>query len=899
VKIHTIGGYNEVGKNMTVIEHKNEAVVCDMGFFLPSLIDFEEGGGDRRNLTPEGLISLGAIPNDSRIRNLNVKAIVGSHCHLDHIGAIPYLAKNYNAPIVGTPYTTEVLKTMLKDDRLRLKNEIRSINPNSHFKASKNFDIELINITHSTLQSSMIAIHTKEGTILYANDFKFDNHPTLGKKPNLKRLRELGKENVIALVVESIYAHKDMKTPSEKVAREMLKEVMLGTQNTGNAILATTFASHIARLKSIFDFGKRLNRRVVFLGRSMMKYINAAENLKLINFSQQAEIVGYGNKIKTKLKEIERKKDKYLIVCTGSQGEPGAVLSRIADNQLHFNLNPDDHVIFSCKTIPAAINEANRATLEGKLKQRKVRMFKDIHVSVLPDTEVVINDKEGIKIKEIGSINEKEKKDMKVPAFDPSDLKIKWYDAKVVQHDYKGKMFNIKTKSGRNVSITSGHSLFKLEKGIIIPEKGDNLKEGDYIVIPKKFSWHKQIDKIHIEDYINLNYGNYSKKGNTLFYNKIPLCPLKIKLTKEFARLLGYYLAEGSAPRHISFVIGKHEEEMLNEIKNSIIKCFPGEVHITDRGTSYEICFGARTLKKLFKTWFGENAKSKKIPKFVFSASDDFKINFLGAYINGDGTLDKGEKYVRIRIKTASKKLASDLLYLSSQLGICSKFDHIEKGKPRYIAGSKKETPETTAYVLRIQGMDNLIILKGFLSDKFKKPIESKLINMKFSQQFPPESFPIEKLNLEEIEPKKETYLYDIKHYRENCKKKKLHISQKLIAKQSNSVKGFMGKVLNGHLLFDPITKIETFDYDGKVHDFSVPGPENFIGGFGGIMLHNSGHSGREDLRDLIKMVKPQHVIPAHGDITKLTALGDLAVEMGYELGKNVHLMSNGRKLEI
>jgi len=380
MRIHTIGGYNEVGKNMTVIEDNNEAVICDMGFFLPSLINFEEEGGDRKNLTPKGLVSLGAIPDDSKIKKLNVKAIVGSHCHLDHIGAMPYLAGNYNAPIIGTPYTTEVLKTMIRDDRLKVKNEIKSINPNSSFKASKNMEIELINITHSTPQSSMIAIHTKKGTILYANDFKFDNHPTLGKKPNLQRLRQLGKGNVIALVVESIYAHEDRKTPSEKVAREMLKDVLLGTENRGNAILATTFASHIARLKSILDFGIKLDRKVVFLGRSMMKYIKAAENLKLINFSK-AEIVGYGNKIKSKLRDIERKKGRYLIVCTGSQGEPRAVLTRIADNQLHFKFDIDDHVIFSCKTIPAPINEANRSMLEEKLRKKRVRMFKDIHVS--------------------------------------------------------------------------------------------------------------------------------------------------------------------------------------------------------------------------------------------------------------------------------------------------------------------------------------------------------------------------------------------------------------------------------------------------------------------------------------------------------------------------------------
>ncbi len=381
--ICTVGGYAEVGKNMTVVKVDNDAVVIDMGFFLPKLIDFEEEGGDRKTTTSESLIKIGAIPNDKIIDSWrkDVKVIALGHCHLDHIGATPFLAHKYNCPIIGTPYTVEVLRNMVKEDNLMMKNEVKPLNPNSSLRVSKNVGIELINMTHSTPQTAMIAVHTKEGIILYANDFKFDNHPVVGKKPNIKRLRQLGDEGVKALIVDSTYASDERKTPSEKVAREMLKDVMLGTSNENNAVIATTFASHIARLKSIYDFGVELDRKVVFLGRSMMKYILAAEKLNLVKF-QKAQVVGYANKVKKKLKEIEREgRSNYLIVCTGSQGEPGSVLSRMTTNQLPFEFITDDHVIFSCKTIPAPINQANRAVLEGRLKKRKVRIFTDIHVS--------------------------------------------------------------------------------------------------------------------------------------------------------------------------------------------------------------------------------------------------------------------------------------------------------------------------------------------------------------------------------------------------------------------------------------------------------------------------------------------------------------------------------------
>jgi ribonuclease J len=383
MEICTVGGYAEVGKNMTAVKVGDDVIVIDMGFFLPALIDFEEEGGDRKTISADGLIKMGAIPNDKVIDSWrkSARAVVLGHGHLDHVGAVPYLAQKYNAPVIGSPYTIEVLKNMVKDDGLNIKNELKPLNLNSTMKVAKNVEIELINMTHSTPQTAMIAIHTREGTVLYANDFKFDNHPIIGKKPNIKRLQQLGRDGVKALVVDSIYAADERKTPSEKVAREMLKDVMLGTNNENNAVIATTFASHIARLKSIYDFGVELDRKVLFMGRSMMKYIAAAEKLNLVKF-QKAQVIGYASKIKKKLKEVEREgRSKYLIVCTGGQGEPGSVMSRMVTNQLPFEFHADDHAIFSCKTIPVAINQANRAMLEGRLRQKKVRIFTDIHVS--------------------------------------------------------------------------------------------------------------------------------------------------------------------------------------------------------------------------------------------------------------------------------------------------------------------------------------------------------------------------------------------------------------------------------------------------------------------------------------------------------------------------------------
>jgi len=382
IEICTVGGYNEVGKNMTAVNVDGEVVIFDMGIHLESYIKYTEDE-DIINVNPSELIKVGAVPDITKIEKWKdkVKAIIPTHAHLDHIGAVPYISSNYDAPILGTPFTIAVLKTILKDERITIKNKIRKLAPNSVFQISKNLKVEFINITHSTPQTVMVALHTKYGVILYANDFKFDRFPTLGEKPNFKRLKELGKKGVLCLIVDSTYSRSCKKTPSESVAKEMLKDVLLGTGNKGKAVFVTTFSSHIARLRSIVECGKKMNRKIVFLGRSLSKYCKASESVGIAKFSD-VKIVKYRNDIKRTLEKIKKiGMGKYLVVLTGHQGEPKAALSRIINGELGFNFEPDDHVVFSCITIPTPTNIENRRVLEAKLKNQHVRIFTDIHVS--------------------------------------------------------------------------------------------------------------------------------------------------------------------------------------------------------------------------------------------------------------------------------------------------------------------------------------------------------------------------------------------------------------------------------------------------------------------------------------------------------------------------------------
>src|SRR3989344_9581187 len=183
MKIHPIGGYNEVGKNMTVLEIDDDAIIFDAGIYLPAIVGVAE---QEKIPTERGMRALEAIPDDTyldrnHIRH-KVRAIAVSHAHLDHVGGVQYLAHRYNAPVLGTPFTMEVLKTLAEDNNLHLKNAIIPIRPNgSHIiKGTRDYKVEFINMTHSTIQSTIVAVHTPEGIVLYANDYKLDNTPVFG-----------------------------------------------------------------------------------------------------------------------------------------------------------------------------------------------------------------------------------------------------------------------------------------------------------------------------------------------------------------------------------------------------------------------------------------------------------------------------------------------------------------------------------------------------------------------------------------------------------------------------------------------------------------------------------------------------------------------------------------------
>lgn len=307
-----------------------------------------------------------------------------SHAHLDHIGAYPYISYRYNAPIVSTPFTISVLKTLIEDGKSTIPNKMIPIQPNKSFVVKgkkRNYEVEFINMTHSTPQTSMIAVHTPEGVIVYANDFKLDNTPVLGLPPNYDALKRIAKEGVKALVIDSLYSYDDRKTPSEKIARAMVEEVLLTIDNRNSAIFISTFSSHIARLKSIVDYAKKLNRKIYFIGRSLKKYNSAAMESGLCPYKKDIYMGSYKNQVQSILKKVAKDRKNSLVVCTGHQGEPGSVMERLSRKQLPFDFQHNDNIIFSSKTIPVPVNIANKEQMDKRFKKLGVRIFDNVHVS--------------------------------------------------------------------------------------------------------------------------------------------------------------------------------------------------------------------------------------------------------------------------------------------------------------------------------------------------------------------------------------------------------------------------------------------------------------------------------------------------------------------------------------
>jgi len=382
ISIVAVGGYDEVGRNMTAIRCGKDIVIMDMGVRLDRVQIHEDVAIEKMHSLD--LIKMGAIPDDTIMSEVEgeVRAIVCTHGHMDHIGAIAKLAHRYGAPIIGTPFTIELISQQIASERkFGTTNKLITLNAGETMQIAPSIELEFIRVQHSIIDCVFAVLHTLDGAIVYANDFKLDRTPTLGEKPDFRRLKRLHNDGVVAMIVESTNVQRCGKTPSEQIARDLVRDVLLGTEESETGVLVTTFSSHIARIKTIVEAAEKMGRRPILLGRSMEKYAGSAERMKYVDFPKSLGIFGDRKSVDRMFKKIMEKKDKYLPIVTGHQGESGAVLSRIANGLTPYTIEEGDKIIFSANVIPTPTNVSNRYTVETKLRMKGARLYDNVHVS--------------------------------------------------------------------------------------------------------------------------------------------------------------------------------------------------------------------------------------------------------------------------------------------------------------------------------------------------------------------------------------------------------------------------------------------------------------------------------------------------------------------------------------
>ena len=328
LKIRFLGGVGEIGKNMTAIEYGKDIIVIDAGLGFPSS---DMPGVD---VVIPDITYL--IQNKDRVR-----AVFLTHGHEDHIGSLPYLLKEINAPVYGTKLTLTLAENKIREHRVKSCN-LNCVYPKSVVKAGC-FSVEFINVNHSIAGSVALAITTPVGVILHTGDFKVDLTPVGGEIIDLARLTEIGKKGVNLLLCESTNVERDGYSMSESVVLDNLDRLFI--QNKTRRIIVATFATNVYRLQQILNLASRHKRKVAISGRSMLNVIEAASKIGELTVPQNT-IVDI-----TKIKNIADKD--LVIIATGSQGEPMSALSRMAYNEFdQVSIGKNDTIIISASPIP-------------------------------------------------------------------------------------------------------------------------------------------------------------------------------------------------------------------------------------------------------------------------------------------------------------------------------------------------------------------------------------------------------------------------------------------------------------------------------------------------------------------------------------------------------------------
>ena len=357
LRIIPLGGLDQIGMNITAFEYDNDIIVVDCGLAFPE----------------DDMLGIDlVIPDTSFLEDNadNIRALVITHGHEDHIGAIPYVLQKLPIPLYGTKLTMALIDNKLEEHEMLSETERHIVSFGDTVRFGT-IGVEFIKTNHSISDSCALAITTPAGTIVHTGDFKVDYTPVVGDPIDLTRFAELGKQGVLALLCDSTNAERPGFTNSEKTVGRALDSIF--ADHAGSRIIVATFSSNIDRVQQIIDAAYRYGRKVVLEGRSMVAIIKTAIDIGYVRIPEGLLI------------DITQIKDypdeKTVIITTGSQGESMAALSRIATN-MHktVSIRPGDVVIFSSNPIPGNEKAVFKVINELSMKGAEV-IFQDTHVS--------------------------------------------------------------------------------------------------------------------------------------------------------------------------------------------------------------------------------------------------------------------------------------------------------------------------------------------------------------------------------------------------------------------------------------------------------------------------------------------------------------------------------------
>ncbi len=360
IRVIPLGGLQEIGKNLTVIEYGNDMIVVDCGLAFPD----------------EDMLGVDLVIPDVTYLEQNADRLRGiflTHGHEDHIGAIPYVLRSVQPPIYGTKLTLGIIKNKLEEHALPFAPDLRTVSAGDTIRAG-GMNVEFIRVNHSIADACALAIHTPLGTVLHTGDYKLDITPIQGEMMNITRLGELGQKGVLLMLGESTNAERPGFTPSEKLVGKSLEYIF--TSNAKKRIVIATFSSNVHRVQQIINVSAQHGRKVAVTGRSMLNIVGAAVELGYMKVPKDVLI---------DISDVRRfKPEQITLITTGSQGEPMSALYRMAySDHNQITLGQNDLVVLSSSAIPG--NEKLVGRVINELSRNGVQVLHDndmdVHVS--------------------------------------------------------------------------------------------------------------------------------------------------------------------------------------------------------------------------------------------------------------------------------------------------------------------------------------------------------------------------------------------------------------------------------------------------------------------------------------------------------------------------------------